>query len=113
MESVTAGEFECDVGVGSICVWVYVMCMCVCVTASVCSCDVYVLWKSTYLHVMCVARGEGCVHVPYSRESPPTPQRAPTPHFWLNFLYRVKVYSNERPPSRYSLVPRVTGDGAH
>ena len=43
--------------------------------------------------------------VPYSRESPPTPQRAPTPHFWLNFLYRVKVYSNERPPSRYSLVP--------
>ena len=44
---------------------VYVMCMCVCVTASMCSCDVYVLWKSTYfyLHVMCVAREEGCVHV--------------------------------------------------
>ena len=50
------------------------------------------------------------LYIPYSRESPPTPQRAPTPHFWLNFLYRVKVYSNERPPLRYSLVPRVTGD---
>ena len=23
------------------------------------------------------------------------------------------IFSNERPPSRYSLVPRVTGDGAH
>ena len=25
-------------------------------------------------------------------------ERAPTPFFWPNFLYRVKVYSNERPP---------------
>ena len=25
----------------------------------------------------------------------PTCERVPTPHFWLNFLYMVKVYSNE------------------
>ena len=25
-------------------------------------------------------------------------KRAPTPYFWCNFLYRVKVYSNEFPP---------------
>ena len=47
------------------------------------------------------------LHLLYSRESPPTPKRAPTPHFWLNFLYRVKIYSNERPPSRYGLVPSL------
>ena len=27
-----------------------------------------------------------------------THERAPTPNFWPNFLHRVKVYSNERPP---------------
>ena len=25
-------------------------------------------------------------------------KRVPTPYFWCNFLYRVKVYSNESPP---------------
>ena len=28
----------------------------------------------------------------------PTHERAPTPYFLPNFLYRIKVYSNERPP---------------
>ena len=28
---------------------------------------------------------------------PPTHERTPTPYFYLNFLYGVKVYSNERP----------------
>ena len=53
---------------------------------------------STYTNsTLCVYRTLAKVR-PLRKERPP-------PHFWLNFLYRVKVYSNERPPSRYSLVP--------
>ena len=39
-----------------------------------------------------IAAKQLCVLVPQTRES------VPTPYFWMNFLYRVKVYLNERPP---------------
>ena len=36
--------------------------------------------------------------VPQSCERVPTHEREPTPYFWPNFLFRLKVYSNERIP---------------
>ena len=33
-----------------------------------------------------------------SHERAPTHERVPTPYFWHNFLYMVKVYLSERPP---------------
>ena len=38
------------------------------------------------------------INVPSCREKGPTHKRAPIPCFWPNFLYRIKVYLNERPP---------------
>ena len=46
-------------------------------------------------------------------------KRAPTPYFWCNFLYRVKVYSNESPPwselcvafEKHSLKHYASGSG--
>ena len=33
-----------------------------------------------------------------NQEKWPTHVRVPTPYFWPNFLYGIKVYLNERPP---------------
>ena len=62
--------------------------------------------KDKHKHPMCII----CSHiwkskinglyvdiVSWSRESVPTHERGPTPYFWPIFLYKVKVYSNERP----------------
>ena len=46
-------------------------------------------WNTVSVSQLCIL---------WSQERAPTLERAPTPYFCFNFLYRVLVYSNECPP---------------